>query len=135
MGCTRRHMYFAFALTVGSVVGSISGPMASYAGQELRTAALSSHDGVYAVDIATQRGGCDRVYHWKINVINGRISSPADGMMQASGEINAGGVVSVAFRRNEHVANVAGKVAGGNAWGTWSSPTLQCGGSWSAARQ
>ena len=96
---------------------------------------MTAHDGVYAVEIFTLRGSCDRVYHWTINVAAGRVTSPADGFMQASGQINQSGIVSLAFRRDEHIANVAGKVNGGTGSGTWSSPTLQCAGSWSAARQ
>jgi hypothetical protein len=131
MGSIRRRPLFVAALAAAC----LGGPTVSDAGQESRSAAPTVHDGVYTVEILTLRGACDRVYHWKINVADGRITSPADGFMQASGEINAGGVVSVAFRRDEQVANVAGTVDGKIASGTWSSPTLQCGGSWRAARQ
>lgn len=96
---------------------------------------VETHDGVYAVDIVTQTGGCDRVYHWTINVQGGHISSPADGFMKASGEISTRGVVSVAFRRDSHVANVSGQVKEKAAWGSWSSATLKCSGTWSAVRQ
>jgi hypothetical protein len=103
------------------------------------TAALAqsaeTHDGVYAVDIVTQTGACDKVYHWTINVQGGHISSPADGFMKASGEISTRGVVSVAFRRDSHVANVSGQVKEKAAWGSWSSATLKCSGTWSAVRQ
>ncbi|ACK49341.1 conserved hypothetical protein [Methylocella silvestris BL2] len=92
------------------------------------------HDGVYAVEIHTRTGGCDPVYRWTITVSAGRVSSPVDGFMQASGKINAQGGVSLAFRRDNQVANVAGKVKGRLASGTWSSPTLQCAGFWSAVR-
>ncbi len=92
------------------------------------------HDGVYAVEIHTRSGGCDPVYRWTITVSAGRVTSPADGFMQASGKISPQGGVSLAFRRDNQVANVAGKVKGRLASGTWSSPTLQCAGSWSAVR-
>ena len=121
MGSIRRRPLFVAALAAACLGGST----ASDGAQKPRIAALTTHDGVYSVEILTLRGACDRVYHWKINVADGRITSPADGLMQASGEINAGGVVSVAFRRDEQVANVAGKVDGRSGSGTWSSPSMR----------
>ncbi|PNG26869.1 hypothetical protein [Methylocella silvestris] len=109
----------------GATTGGAAGSPALRAGP---------HDGVYTVEIHTRSGGCDPVYRWSITVSAGRVSSPVDGFMQASGKVSAQGGVSLAFRRDNQVANVAGKVKGGRASGTWSSPTLQCAGSWSAVR-
>jgi hypothetical protein len=131
MGRIRRQPFFAAALAAACLGGST----ASDGAQKPRTAALTNHDGVYSVEILTLRGACDRVYHWTISVAAGRITSPADGFMPAAGQINPRGVVSLAFRRDEQVANVAGKVDGRTGSGTWSSPTLQCAGSRSVARQ
>jgi hypothetical protein len=94
-----------------------------------------NHDGIYAVNIVTQQGSCSRDYHWMISVSGGRISSAGDTPMAASGEINQRGIVDVAFRRFGQVAKVIGKFAMGSGSGTWSSPTMQCAGSWRATRQ
>ncbi|MGH6793776.1 MAG: hypothetical protein ACREDD_05950 [Methylocella sp.] len=94
-----------------------------------------NHDGIYAVDIVTREGSCDKDYHWMISVSGGRISSAGDTPMVASGEISQRGIVDVAFRRFGQVATVIGKLAMGSGSGTWSSPSLQCGGSWRATRQ
>jgi hypothetical protein len=94
-----------------------------------------NHDGIYAVDITTRQGSCERDYHWKISVSGGRISSAGDTPMAASGEISQRGIVDVAFRRFGQVATVIGKLAMGSGSGTWSSPTMQCAGSWRATRQ
>jgi hypothetical protein len=131
MGRIRRQSFFAAAV----VAACLGGATASDGAQKPRPAAATAHDGVYAVEILTLRGGCDRVYRWTINVAAGRVTSPADGFMQASGQINRSGVVSLAFRRDEQFAKVAGRVDGRTGSGTWSSPTLQCAGSWSATRQ
>ncbi len=131
MGGIRRRRLFAAVLAAAC----LSGATASNAAHKTRAAALGRHDGVYAVDIFTEQGACDKVYHWTITVAAGRVSSPADGFMQASGQIYASGLVSLAFRRDDQVANVAGKVKGKTGSGTWSSSTLQCAGSWSAVRQ
>ncbi len=129
MNLVRRQALFAAAFAA-----CVGGSTASDASEQPRPIALTSHDGVYAVEILTLRGACDRVYHWTISVAEGHITSPPDGFMQASGQINANGAVSLAFRRDEQIANVAGKVDGRTGSGTWTSATLQCGGSWSAAR-
>ncbi len=94
-----------------------------------------NHDGIYAVDITTRQGSCDRDYHWKISVSGGRISSAGDTPMIASGEISRRGTVDFAFQRFGQVATVIGKLAMGSGSGTWSSPSLQCAGSWRATRQ
>jgi len=94
-----------------------------------------NYDGIYAVDIVTRRGSCDRDYRWLIAVSGGRISSPWDTPMEASGQISRRGIVHLAFQRFGQVATVAGKLAMGSGSGTWSLPTMQCAGSWRATRQ
>src|SRR2546430_14053816 len=90
-------------------------------------------DGIYAVDITTRQGSCERDYHWKISVSGGRISSAGDTPMAASGEINQRGIVDVPFRRFGQVATVIGKLRMGVGPGTWTSPTMQWPGAlWSA---
>jgi hypothetical protein len=130
MSLVRYPHIFAAALCAVSIL-----PAATTANAQHKLASVENHDGVYAVDIITEVGSCDKAYHWTFSVAGGRISSSSDAMMQASGQIDLRGIVSVAFRRDNNVAHVAGKVIGASGSGTWSSPTLQCGGSWRAARQ
>jgi hypothetical protein len=92
-------------------------------------------DGIYAVDVVTRRGSCDRDYHWTIAISGGRVSSAGDTPMAASGEVSQRGIVDLAFQRFGQVATVIGKLARGSGSGTWSSPTMQCAGSWRATRQ
>lgn len=103
--------------------------------QRPRSAVSSSRDGVYAVAISTKAGYCDKVYHWTITVARGQITSPADGFMQASGQISPRGTVALAFRRDNQIATVTGRINDKVGSGIWSSSTLQCAGSWSAIRQ
>lgn len=125
MGAFRLHFCAAAALALA---------YAPIAAQAEKARGLVSHDGVYSVEVYTQSGACDRVYRWTINVAGGRVVSGGDGFMQASGRISENGAVSLAFRRDNQVANVTGRVKGGAASGAWSSPTMQCAGSWRAAR-
>ncbi len=94
-----------------------------------------NRDGIYAIDITTQQGSCDRDYHWMISISGGRVSSAGDTPMEASGQINQRGIVDLAFQGFGQVATVTGKLARGSGSGTWSSPTMQCAGSWRATRQ
>ena len=94
-----------------------------------------NHDGIYAVDIVTRRGSCDRDTRWLIAVSGGRVSSAGDTPMEASGQISRRGIVALAFERFGLVATVTGKLARGSGSGTWSSPTMQCAGSWRATRR
>jgi hypothetical protein len=94
-----------------------------------------NHDGIYAVNIVTQQGSCNRDYHWMIAVSGGRVSSAGDTPMAASGQINQRGIVDLAFQRFGQVATVTGTLAKGSGSGTWSSKTMQCAGSWRATRQ
>jgi hypothetical protein len=94
-----------------------------------------NHDGIYAVDITTRQGNCDRGYHWLIAVSGGRVSSAEGALMEASGKISRRGIVAVAFERFGQVARARGKLGRGAGSGTWSSPTMQCAGSWRATRQ
>ncbi|MGH6843045.1 MAG: hypothetical protein ACREDV_13335 [Methylocella sp.] len=94
-----------------------------------------NHDGIYAVNIVTRQGSCGRNYHWQIAVSGGKISSAWDAPMEASGQISPRGIVRLAFQRFGQVARVTGTLAKGAGSGTWSSPTLQCAGSWRATRQ
>jgi hypothetical protein len=94
-----------------------------------------NHDGIYAVDVVTRLGSCDRDYHWLIAVSGGRVSSAGDTLMEASGQISRRGIVALAFERFGQVATVTGKLAMGAGSGTWSSTTMQCAGSWRATRQ
>jgi hypothetical protein len=98
-------------------------------------ATTQDHDGIYAVDITTRQGDCDKAYHWKISVSGGHISSAGDTPMEASGQISGRGIVDFAFRRVGQVATVTGTLVRGAGSGTWSSPTMGCTGSWRALRQ
>jgi len=92
-------------------------------------------DGIYAVDIVTRHGSCDRGYHWMIAVSGGRVSSAGDALMNASGRISRRGIVALAFERFGEIATAIGKLSQGKGSGIWSSPTLQCAGSWRATRR
>lgn len=91
-------------------------------------------DGIYKVDVITQRGSCDR-YHWTVAVANGHVSSSDAGMIHIVGLINRSGGVSLSFRGDSELARAGGRIRGARGSGTWTSPTLACGGTWQAQRE
>ena len=116
-------------------VALIGAAAASAAHAQSGVTMRQNHDGIYAVNIVTRQGSCDRNYHWMIAVSGGRISSAWDAPMEASGQISPRGIVRLAFQRFGQVATVTGKLARGSGSGTWSSPTMECTGSWHARRR
>ncbi len=97
--------------------------------------ARQNRDGIYAIDITTQQGRCDRDYHLMISISGGRVSSAGDTPMEASGQINQRGIVDLAFQRFGQIATVTGMIGMRSGSGSWSSTTMQCAGSWRATRQ
>ncbi len=119
-------------LLAAALMGAAS---ANAAQAQTALASAQNPDGIYAVYITTQRGDCDKSYNWKISVSGGRVSSAGDTPMEASGQISQRGIVDLAFQRLGQIATVTGKLVSGHGSGTWSSSTMQCGGSWRALRQ
>lgn len=129
MSLRRNPCSFAAVLMSASLLAGI-GP--ADAQRNTRPASLPYHDGIYAIHIVTDRGGCDKSYIWTIAIAGGRISSTGGTPMEATGQIDPRGVVSLAFRLFNEVAYVAGRVKGKKGSGTWSSPTMACAGTWRA---
>ena len=121
-------------LSVAAVAGLVSATTVQ-AENSLTPVAAKGNDGIYAVNVATRRGDCDKGYNWLILVSGGRVSSAGDTPMEASGLINSRGAVNLLFRGFGQVAKVTGRVASGAGTGTWSSATMQCSGSWRAIRR
>ncbi|MGB8276433.1 MAG: hypothetical protein WCF20_00630 [Methylovirgula sp.] len=97
----------------------------------------TKYDGIYSVEAITQDGSCANT-HWTVAVANGLIASvsPNDANITASGLIEDDGVVSMTFRGGENqIAHVGGAIKGRNGKGSWSSPTLLCGGIWHAEKK
>jgi len=93
---------FAAVLTGAASMNAANAPVAS--------AATQNPDGIYAVDISTRQGDCDKAYHWMISVSAGRVNSVGATPMAASGQISGSDTVDLAFRRFGQVAIVTGRL-------------------------
>lgn len=132
MSPSRKSCLLAGAAMVASLLPTLD---AAYGQSSLRPTRPINHDGIYAVQIVTERGACDKSYLWTIAVSGGRVSSTGFSPLEASGQINPKGIVSLAFRGFNEVAHVVGRLNGTRGSGTWSSPTMACAGTWYALRQ
>ena len=107
--------------------------------QEQRVAQFpaSRFDGLYLVEVVPESGSCTKS-RWTAAVAGGQIASvtPNPTNITALGLIESNGVVSLTFRDAQNqIAHVGGMIKGRRGKGSWSSPTLLCGGIWRAQKQ
>jgi hypothetical protein len=102
-----------------------------------KKASSEGFDGTYSVEIRTTdgHGSCPASYAGTLTIQNFRVVALSDPAATASGGIESDGTISLAFRRNDQIANVGGQMKGSGGNGFWSSPTAFCGGLWRAARE
>ena len=100
------------------------------------TDAGAAFDGTWKVTIITQSGNCDPAYSYPLKVMNGRISYAGDGGFDISGNVGAGGGVTVAIARGDQKASASGKLTATSGSGHWSgkSSSTSCTGRWEAVR-
>jgi hypothetical protein len=94
----------------------------------------ASFDGRWSVEVITDRGTCDRVYRWILGIQGGRVIDVGE-IAKPSGGVTANGSVNLRFVRNNDYASAIGHLSGDSGSGSWTSPTLACGGRWRAERR
>lgn len=107
--------------------------------QERRSAQFPAgrFDGIYLVEVVPESGSCTKS-RWTAAVAGGQIASvtPNPTNITALGLIESNGVVSLTFRDAQNqIAHVGGMIKGRRGKGSWSSPTLLCGGIWRAQKE
>ncbi len=133
-----KRVFISELLLFGAAACVFSSVIAAKATAQDQQAALlgpTKYDGIYAVEAITQDGSCANT-HWTVAVANGQIASvsPNDSNISASGIVED--VVSLTFRGGDNqIAHVGGAIKGRSGKGSWSSPTLLCGGVWHAEKK
>jgi hypothetical protein len=105
--------------------------------QQVSLLGPSKFDGTYSIEAQTQDGTCSNT-RWTVSVADGQVASvsPNDANITAAGLVEDDGVVSMTFRGGANqVTHVGGQIKGRWGKGTWSSPTLLCGGVWRAQKK
>jgi hypothetical protein len=106
----------------------------AYLAAQIPASAKSEFDGPWRVTTTTTSGDCDRVLHYRIVIIDGRVMS--GDITGVSGHVAASGAVTVKVSRKEGTAVGSGRLSGSSGGGHWTvrSPSKQCAGEWSAER-
>ena len=112
-----------FALTLALGAGSFQ-----------PAAAATSFDGSWSVRITAENGDCSARYTIPIEVSGGRIRYSGPFNAKASGAIGANGGLKVSFAHSDDVVSARGSLKGESGYGSWTSPTKNCDGTWAASR-
>ena len=100
--------------------------------------ARAPHDGSWAIEIVTERGACERLHRYYVEVegrtvrlrsMFGETSRDASGFVRADGRINA------TVGQPDDPVKVTGRLAATSGAGVWSAPARQCTGRWSAHKR
>jgi hypothetical protein len=98
-------------------------------------AAASTFDGRWSVAIVAESGDCSARYTVPIEVAGGKIRYAGRFNAEASGNVGSSGQLDVSFSYREDLVRAQGSLAGRNGFGSWTSPTQECGGTWRAVRR
>jgi hypothetical protein len=118
-----------------ALVGAGAAATFTFAGPLL---AQARHDGSWAIEIVTERGPCERLYRYYVEVegqavrlrsMTGETSPATMGLVGADGRIKA------TLGQAGDPVNVTGRLAATSGTGVWSAPARQCTGRWSAHKR
>lgn len=96
--------------------------------------AAPTFDGRWSVAIVAESGDCSARYTVPIEVAGGQIRYAGRFSAEASGEVGSAGQLNVSFSYRDDVVKAKGSLTGQNGYGSWISPTQECGGTWRAQR-
>jgi hypothetical protein len=94
----------------------------------------SRFDGMWNLTFVTQRGACDPIYNFTVDVLNGSITHP--NILTFKGRVAQSGAVRAAVRVGQRYASGSGRLSGVSGQGVWSgySDVSRCAGTWTARR-
>ena len=96
--------------------------------------ARSAYDGSWNLAFVTQRGACDAVYNFTVNVSNGVVTHP--NLVKFRGHVARSGTVRASVTVPNKYASGSGRLSSNSGRGTWSgySGAARCSGYWTAQR-
>src|SRR6476659_3434091 len=96
--------------------------------------ARSAYDGSWDLAFVTQRGACDPVYNFTVNVSNGVVTHP--NLVRFRGYVAKSGAVRASVTVQDKYASGSGKLSSTSGRGTWSgyAGNARCRGYWTAQR-
>jgi hypothetical protein len=96
--------------------------------------ARSAYDGTWDLAFVTQRGVCDAVYNFNVNISNGVVTNP--NLVRFRGYVAKSGAVRASVTVQDKYASGSGRLFGASGRGTWSGHAAngRCSGYWTAQR-
>jgi hypothetical protein len=96
--------------------------------------ARSAYDGSWDLAFVTQRGACDPVYNFTVNISNGVVTHP--NLVRFRGYVARSGAVRASVTVQDKYASGSGRLSGTSGRGTWSgyAGNARCSGYWTAQR-
>ena len=98
-------------------------------------AGKANFDGQWSVLIVTEKGTCDRAYRYPIKIQNGSVDYAGSASFNVSGQVGAGGAVTVTVSRGNQSASGSGRLSATDGSGRWTAGSGECSGSWTAERR
>ncbi|WP_406856815.1 hypothetical protein ABEG18_04045 [Alsobacter sp. KACC 23698] len=95
----------------------------------------ANYDGSYSVLLTTQRGACDKVYRFPVNVEGGKVFYAGQTGAVATGGVDAAGRVTATIQYGQDMLRANGRITPGYGEGRWTSPTRKCSGAWTADKR
>ena len=132
MSKMRLGLVISLALAIGAV-GSADAVTRKAA--RAARAGGSAFDGAWSVLILTHYGPCDRGYRYPVRISRGVIYNGGDASVAIYGRVSPSGATRVGVNRGNQRAYGSGRLARNRGYGSWTSPTAGCGGTWSASRR
>lgn len=96
--------------------------------------ARSAYDGSWDLNFVTQRGACDAVTNFAVNISDGVVTHP--NLVRFRGHVARSGAVHASVTVQDKYAAGSGRLSGASGRGTWSghSANGRCSGYWTAQR-
>ena len=96
--------------------------------------AATEFDGTWTVRLEAQQGPCGQSRAVTVDVADGRVTYAGTENVTATGTVPQSGKVQLRFVHGADVLEAKGSVSGNLGWGSWTSPSGRCSGSWSARK-
>ena len=96
-------------------------------------AATPNYDGLWSVQIVTEKGSCDRAYRYPVRISKGVLLNDGPSPITVSGKVGGNGSVTVTVSYGDKSASGSGRLSGKIGMGSWSGGS--CAGSWEAERR
>lgn len=131
---TARKAGLGSTLRAALLLSAVALPLVLFAQTRTEATDAAPHDGIWHVATEPETGPCAKRHNFKLAVEDGRIRYAGLWPVNASGEVDAVGSITIRVTRGGETLSANGLVRGETASGAWVSPEKNCTGSWVARK-